>query len=230
VLTIAERTISKQPSNFCENSTPSVGIYASDNELIDAIAGGDRHAMRLLYGRHSVRVYRFALRFTADEAMAEDLVNEVFLNVWRKAGTFQGRSKVSTWLLGIARNKALEIARRHSHESWDDGACEAVEDEADDPETAMQKKESSSLLFECLANLSPAHREIIDLVYYHEKSVDEVAEIIHIPPSTVKTRMFYARNHLAKTLVKAGFYRHQPVTRSATAAGIRNSAICSALA
>ena len=73
----------------------------------------------------------------------------------------------------------------------------------DDPETVMGKRQTSSLLFRCLAKLSPAHREIIDLVYYHDKAVDEVAEIIQVPRNTVKTRMFYARNHLAKLLAEA---------------------------
>jgi len=72
---------------------------ASDDALIDAIADGDRHALEVLYSRHSAGVYRFAMRFVADEGIAEDVMNEVFLDVWRKAKSFEGRSQVSTWLL-----------------------------------------------------------------------------------------------------------------------------------
>jgi len=164
--------------------------------------------MKLLYARHSVRVFRFALRFVADEGAAEDLVNEVFLDVWRKAGGFAGHSQVSTWLLAIARNKAIAVTRRRTCEPLNDNVCETIQDGADDPETVMGKGQTRSLLSQCLTNLSPAHREVIDLVYYHEKSIDEVAEIIQVPPNTVKTRMFYARNHLAKLLAEARLDRN----------------------
>ena len=177
---------------------------ASDDALIDAIADGDRHALEVLYSRHSAGVYRFALRFVADEGIAEDVMNEVFLDVWRKAKSFEGRSQVSTWLLGVARNKALVITRRRRPELLNDEACEAIEDAADDPERAIQRKQNGSILFECLKNLSPVHREIINLIYYHGKSIDEAAQTIRVPRNTVKTRIFYARSHLAKLLVEAG--------------------------
>lgn len=182
-------------------------LPSSDEELIRAISGGNRLAMKLLYTRHSVRVFRFARRFLTDESMAEDLVNEVFLDVWRKAGAFKGHSQVSTWLLAIARNKALAVARVRSFDALNHDICENVEDGADDPETAMVKSQTRSSLFQCLKKLSPVHREVIDLVYYHGKSVDEVAEIIAVPRNTVKTRMFYARSHLAKLLAEASLDR-----------------------
>lgn len=80
----------------------------SDDALIAAIAAGDKLAMKVLYARHNVRVFRFALRLTRDEALAEDVVSEVFLHAWRGAGSFQAKSKVSTWLLAIAHNKAKD--------------------------------------------------------------------------------------------------------------------------
>jgi RNA polymerase sigma-70 factor, ECF subfamily len=177
---------------------------ASDEALIAAIASGDQRAMGLLYARHSVRVYRFALRLVGNDATAEDIASEVFLDVWRKAKSFEGRSHVSTWLLGITRNKAREILRRPSIAATDRKACDAIADEADDPEAAMEKRQTGSIVFKCLKSLSPVHREIVDLVYYHQKSVNEVAEIIGIPRNTVKTRMFYARAHLSKLLAEAG--------------------------
>ena len=84
----------------------------SDDVLIARIAGGDRLAMQVLFARHHVRVFRFVLRLTRNEATAEDLISEVFLDVWRQAGKFEGRSAVSTWLLGIARFKALSALRK----------------------------------------------------------------------------------------------------------------------
>ena len=182
----------------------------SDDVLIGRIASGDRLAMQVLFARHHVRVYRFVLRLVRDESAAEDLISDVFLDVWRQAGRFEGRSAVPTWLLAIARFKALTALRRKPDEELDEETAEAIEDQADDPEVALAKKDKSVLIRKCLAGLSAEHREIIDLVYYHEKSVEEVAEIVGIPENTVKTRMFYARKRLAELLKAAGIERGWP--------------------
>ncbi|MGZ5233631.1 MAG: sigma-70 family RNA polymerase sigma factor [Burkholderiales bacterium] len=171
-----------------------------DIELIRAIAQGDKRAMHVLFAKHRLSVYRFALRLVDEKEAAEDLVSEAFLNVWRHAGRFEGRSRVSTWLLAITRNLAFSMLRRHPIEKLDDGKAAAIQDHADDPEAAVQKKQQSAILAHCLTKLSPAHREVIDLVYYHGRSIDEVAAIIRVPPSTVKTRIFYARKRIAKLL------------------------------
>ncbi len=176
----------------------------SDEALVEAIAEGDRRAMQVLFGRHQVKVYRFLVRMTGDAAAADDLVSEVFFEVWRKAGSFEGRSQVSTWLLGIARFKALSAARRRTEDQLSELAAETIEDESDDPEIALGKQDTSTIIRQCLQKLSADHREIIDLVYYHEKSVDEVAEVVGIPCGTVKTRMFYARKRMAELLKEAG--------------------------
>ena len=139
----------------------------SDEVLISRIAGGDRLAMQVLYARHHVRVYRFALRLVRNEATAEDLISEVFLDVWRQAGKFEGRSAASTWMLSIARFKALSTLRRRQEDELDDETAGQIEDHADDPETVLAKKDKSVALRKCLAGLSAEHREIIDLVYYH---------------------------------------------------------------
>src|SRR6476659_10074564 len=176
----------------------------TDEMLLAAIAKGDRHAMHVLYSRHNVRVYRFVLRIVRDTTMAEDLVSQVFLDVWRTAAQFEGRSQVSTWLLSIARFKALTALRQRRHEDIDQEEMLEIADEADTPEASLDRSSTSAILRACVAKLSPAHREIINLVYYHEKSVEEVGEIIGIPQSTVKTRMFYARKQLADLLKGAG--------------------------
>ena len=181
----------------------------SDETLVAQIAQRDKHALQLLYSRHHVRIYRFALRFLNDEAAAEDTVSEVFIDVWRQAERFEGRSQVTTWLLAIARNKALSLLRRRSSEELDDEVAEFIEDPSDNPEAAMLKSQRASVLQDCLTQLSPAHREIVDLIYYHEKSVDEVAEIISVPANTVKTRMFYARKRIGELMAAKGISRAQ---------------------
>lgn len=176
----------------------------SDEMLLGSIADGNRTAMHILYARHHVRVYRFILRIVRDATVAEDLVSQVFLDVWRTAAQFQGRSQVSTWLLSIARFKALTSLRQRRFEDIDQEDVREIADEADTPEASLDRTTTSEILRACVAKLSPAHREIINLVYYHEKSVEEVGEILGIPQSTVKTRMFYARKQLAALLKSAG--------------------------
>jgi len=182
----------------------------SDQDLIDRIAKGDRLAFRALNARHNVRVFRFILRFVRDEGRAEDLIGEVFLDVWRQANRFDGRSSVSTWILGMARFKALSSLRKPVEDALDDDKAGAIEDEADTPEVVAQKVDKAAAIRRCIDRLSPVHREIIDLVYYQEKSVLEVAEIVGIPENTVKTRMFYARKKLQELLAAAGVDRGWP--------------------
>jgi RNA polymerase sigma-70 factor (ECF subfamily) len=176
---------------------------SSDKALIERIARGDQLAMRTLFARHQVAVFRFVTRLVGDQAMAEDVLSDVFFDVWRQAGRFEGRSSVSTWLLSIARYKALSVCRRRRDPELDDSAASRLVDPADTPEASLQRKHDADLLGRCLAQLSPEHGEVIDLVYYHEKSVAEVAEVIGIPEATVKTRMFYARKKLAQLLQAA---------------------------
>jgi RNA polymerase sigma-70 factor (ECF subfamily) len=175
---------------------------SSDDILIQRIASGDRLAMRTLFARHRMPLYRWLLRLVRDEALAEDLLSEVFLDVWRQAAAFEARSSVSTWLLAIARYKALSAQRRRVDAALDDDMAAGIPDPADDPERALQEKDRGELLRRSLASLSPEHGEVIDLVYYHGKSVREAAAIVGVAEATVKTRMFYARRKLAE-MVKA---------------------------
>jgi RNA polymerase sigma-70 factor, ECF subfamily len=182
---------------------PAAAETSSDQTLIERIADGDQLAMRTLFGRHRVGLYRWLLRLVRDEALAEDLLSEVFLDVWRQAKSFEARSSVSTWLLAIARNKALTARRRRIDAELDETIAATVADPADDPEVVLAKKDRAELLRHSLANLSPEHGEVIDLVYYHGKSVKEVAEVVGINEATVKTRMFYARKKLAELVATA---------------------------
>jgi RNA polymerase sigma-70 factor (ECF subfamily) len=200
----------RAPSDQLMNRLTGANQATSDEVLIGRIASGDRLAMQVLYARHHVRVFRFTLRFVRNEATAEDLISEVFLDVWRQAGKFEGRSAVSTWLMSIARFKALSVMRKRPEAELDDETANAIEDDADDPEVAEQKRDKGEAMRKCMSALSAEHREIIDLVYYHEKSVEEVAEIVGIPEATVKTRMFYARKRLGELLKAAGIDRGWP--------------------
>lgn len=175
----------------------------SDAALVAKIAAGNRLALQVLYARHHARVYRFISRLIGSDTAAEDLTSEVFLAAWRQAHRFEARSSVTTWLLAIARYKALAELRRRPQALCDEASAE-VSDPADDPEATLEIKHRGEILRDCLTRLSPHHREIIDLVYYHEKSVQEAADILGVPGNTVKTRMFHARKKLSELLAAQG--------------------------
>lgn len=182
----------------------------SDEDLLKRIAAGDRLAMQVLFSRHQLKVHRFVLRLVRDEAVAEDAVSDTFLDVWRDAGGFAGRSQVTTWLMSIARFKALSALRRRRDAGLDDDFAATIEDHADDPEVIAQKLDKGAAIRLCMERLSAEHRAVIDLVYYHEASIEEVAEIVGIPHNTVKTRLFHARKKLAEQLAAVGIDRGWP--------------------
>src|SRR5258708_5795292 len=177
---------------------------ASDEILITLIAQRDRHAMELLFARHSVRIYRFVSRLTGDSSLAEDVVSEVFLDVWRGADRFKATSQVSTWLFAIARYKAISARRRHPELHVDEDAAACIVDTADDPEAGLHQRNRSALVRKCLMKLPQVQREVLDRVYYHEKRAKEGGQIVGIRPGTVKTRMFRARGRMAELLKGAG--------------------------
>jgi RNA polymerase sigma-70 factor, ECF subfamily len=197
-------TLTGKPFVTSRTGEVGSGQGTSDEALIGAIAARDRRAMQALYRRHNVRIYRFVLGLTNDSSLAEDIVSEVFIDVWRGAEGFKVKSRVSTWMLAIARHKALSVLGRRSDEQLNKDAAMAIADPADDAETTVGKRDRSAVVQRCLSQLSALHREVLDLVYYHEKSVDEVAEIVGAPANTVKTRMFYARKRMQTLLEAAG--------------------------
>lgn len=183
---------------------------ATDLDLLARIVRKDRLALRSFFARYHLRLYRYLVRFTRNEALAEELVNEVFLTVWRKADSFKGQSAVSSWVFQIAHNRAISELRKRKEDELDDATAGSLEDDSDTPEETAMKADKAVAIRRCLEMLTPDHREVIDLVYYQEKSVKEVADIVGIPENTVKTRMFHARQKLSVTMREAGIDRGWP--------------------
>jgi RNA polymerase sigma-70 factor (ECF subfamily) len=183
----------------------SLSPRASDEGLIGAIAQGDQQAMRLLYARHHVRVYRFVLRISDNATLAEDIVSEVFLDVWRQADGFKAATQASTWLLTIARNHALSAFKRRMDERSGDDGADTFDNPANKPQNPVHPANRSAIIQKCLSQLSGTQLELIDLTYYHEKSVEEVAQIIGVPTMTVTARMFEAQRRMAELLKAALF-------------------------
>lgn len=179
----------------------------SDEMLLKHVAEGDKAAMHILFSRYRKRVLRFVQRIVGNPAIADDVVSQVFLDVWRSANRFENRARVSTWLLSIARFKAVVSLRARRPQTIESYDMLSVVDDADTPEKTLDRKETSGILQECITRLSPTHREVIDLFYYREKSIAEMSEITGVPHATVKSRIFYARKTLAKSLMEVGYNR-----------------------
>lgn len=188
----------------------TTGNADEDFALLEKIAKGDRSALERLYLQYHKRVFHFIKRFERNEATAEDLTNDVFIEIWQSADRFQGRSKVTSWILGIARFKALSERRKWKNTVDPDEALGGLEDLSDTPEVTALKSDKANALKECIRRLSEDHRVIIDLVYYQESSIKEVSEILEIPENTVKTRMFHARKNLSAMMKQAGLDRGWP--------------------
>ncbi|WP_337660053.1 sigma-70 family RNA polymerase sigma factor [Anderseniella sp. Alg231-50] len=183
---------------------------ADDRDLMARISNADAAAMKTLFARHQLRVFRFIERILRNPAIAEEVTNEVFLEVWRGARNFQGRSSASTWILAIAHNRSLNVLRKRRELCWNEDHAAQIPDLQDDPEVASQKAGKSALLRKCADALAPLHREIIDLVYYHEMSIREASNVLNVPEGTVKARLFNARKKLQALLTAAGVDRGWP--------------------
>jgi len=174
-----------------------------DAVLMRRVAAADRTAMHALFSRHHVAVYRFVLQRLRDKALAEDVTSEVFLEVWRHAGRCDTRSTVLTWILAIARRVTF-AARSNPRSGKFDGGMADEQDGADDPDAPLQARDRGMVLRRSISRLSAEHREMIDLVYYQEQSLESVATILGIPHNTAQTRMHYARKQLADELKRYG--------------------------
>lgn len=196
-------------ARFIELAATEVAMSGDERQLMARISRGDELAFRALYARHNLRIHRFLGRMLRNAAAAEDVLSEVFLDAWRQANRFEGRSSVNTWLCAIARNKALEYLRKYPIAA-EHGEMPEMADSSDTPEVVAQKSDKKALLRQCVEKLGAEHRDVVELVYYHEKSIEDVAEILQIPLNTVKTRMFYARKKLSEFLLAAGVDRGWP--------------------
>jgi RNA polymerase sigma-70 factor (ECF subfamily) len=171
-------------------------------EWIRQIGRRDRAAFERFYASYGPRVFRFVVRMLRDEDRAEELVNDVMVEVWKSADRFQGRSSVSTWVFGIARHRALNAVRGKRIETTplDEGI--QAEDEAETAEMSVHRKSVKARLRKALDALSPEHREVVELTFFQGLSYKEIAQVVGCPENTVKTRMFHARKKLKPLLAE----------------------------
>ena len=178
----------------------------SDEVLLTQIAAGDQQAFSQLYLRYQSKLVRYCARVLKDDvAQAADIVDEAMFDVWRSASNFAGRSKPSTWIYSITRNKLISWLRKTSEVTLEDESIlDALIDPAATPAEELAMDDMQQQLLRLMDQLTDEHREVLKLTYFEDKSVKEVAELLGISENTVKTRMFYARKRLAQLLDKAG--------------------------
>ena len=165
----------------------------SDRGLVDRIAAEDEEAFRMLYDRFADRVFRYALTLLRNRHLAEEAAQETMIAVWKSAHRFAARSKVSTWIFGIARNKAFDLVRREKRGE----RTPELSLVSPDPAPGLLKQE---LVAEALRELPEPQREVVFLTFYEGLSYGEIARILEIPEGTVKSRMFHAKRKMAEVL------------------------------
>lgn len=171
-----------------------------DRELLRRMAKGDQSAMDAFYRAYEGRVYRFIRSKLNDSFDAGDVLNEVMFEVWRNAARFEGRSSVSTWVLGIAHHKTIDKIRRRKPGESAELDPEMPDDGATDAAQALSAAQDAKQVRHCIDQLSEAHRSVVHLAFFEDLPYGEIADIVGVPEGTVKTRMFHAKKALMKCL------------------------------
>jgi RNA polymerase sigma-70 factor (ECF subfamily) len=179
----------------------------SDIELVARVAAGDKAAFETLFTTYGERVFRYAHRMISDVPLAEEVTNDVMMEVWKNAGKFEGRSKVSTWMLGITRHLALNAVRGKKLATMDIDDAPEIADESQSAQSSAVARDRESVAEEvrsAIRHLSDDHRDVVELTFFQGCSYQEIAEIVGCPENTVKTRMFHARKRLKEVLAGLG--------------------------
>jgi RNA polymerase sigma-70 factor (ECF subfamily) len=167
--------------------------------LVERVARGDLRAFEALYRLYHPRLTRFLLNILRRPQLVEEVLNDTMMVLWRRADSYNHASKVSTWIFAIGYRKALKALRKLDEPIVDEHADARACPDAG-PEQHLGHRQINAVLTSAMCALSPDHRAVVDLTYFHEMDYREIAEIMDCPVDTVKTRMFYARRHLKNML------------------------------
>lgn len=178
---------------------PTWSSAQDDARLITRIRARDLRAFEELYRSYHPRLSRFLTNLIHRPPLIEEVLNDTMLVVWDKPDSFNGASKLSTWIFAIAYRKAMKAVRRCDEPIEDKQAETRVSPDAG-PDQRLGQQQAQAALLGAIGGLSPDHRAVVDLCYFHEIGYREIAEIMDCPVDTVKTRMFHARRHLKRML------------------------------
>ena len=177
----------------------ALGDRATDEQLMQAIRARDMVAFETLYRRYHPRLARFVLKLIHRPTLVEEVLNDTLMVVWDKADSFNGESKLSTWIFAIAYRKAMKALRRQDQPVEDPRAEERMSLDPS-PEQESEFDRRRELMMQAIGELSPEHRAIVEFTYFQDMGYREIAGIVDCPEGTVKTRMFHARRHLKRRL------------------------------
>lgn len=167
--------------------------------LLEAVAAGDETALAGLYRALEKPVYRFIVAKMNDSFEANDILHEVFMEIWRSAGKFEGRSAVKTWVFGIAYRKTMDHFRKHKRLVPSDDLPEQI-DEGPDAVACIAATQEAEHLRVCLEGLKLNQRTALELAFFEDMSYGEIAEVVKAPENTIKTRVFHAKKLLLRCL------------------------------
>ncbi|MBO6626337.1 MULTISPECIES: RNA polymerase sigma factor [Paracoccaceae] len=167
--------------------------------LLTRMADGDRQALAALYRALEKPVFRFIRSRLNDPFEAGDILHDVFMEVWRSAGRFEGRSKVQTWIFGIAYRKVIDAHRKRGRTDLVGDVPDSA-DEGPDAETCLAAGQEAEHVRHCLGTLKDDHRAAISMAFYDDMTYGEIAEIAGVPEGTIKTRIFHAKKLLMRCL------------------------------
>ncbi|MFV2060150.1 MAG: RNA polymerase sigma factor [Gammaproteobacteria bacterium] len=173
---------------------------ASEIVLLKKIVSHDRDAFHTVFSNYYPRLQRFISRLTKNNELIEEIINDVMFVIWQKAGDFKNRSRVSTWIFGIAYNTTLKsLAKQNRHKST---AADDIPEEVDPatPYTKLAQEQQLQQIQNSLEQLSIEHQTVVVLTYIYGYSYIEISEVMSCPVNTVKTRMFHARKNLQSLL------------------------------
>lgn len=175
-------------------------------DLLNKIASGQQSALESFYQLYEPRVYRYALSKLNDSYEAADTLNEVMMEVWKYAERFEGRSKVSTWLLGITHHKVYDRLRKRKKSNLEDDIDDFSNHLTDDNQVNMEQvlagADDADMIQNCMKKLSGSHREVIHLAFFEDMHYQEIAQVSDCPEGTIKTRVFHAKQALKKCLAR----------------------------
>ena len=178
---------------------PAQGSWNDDARLMARIRAREIDAFEELYRDYHGRLTRFLYNLVRRPQLVEEVLNDTLMVVWDKPESFNGASKLSTWIFAIAYRKAMKAVRRQDEPVEDPWAEERVSPDAS-PEDELGRQKIQLLLTRAMSELSPEHRAVVDFTYFHEMGYREIAAIMGCPVDTVKTRMFHARRNLRRRL------------------------------
>jgi len=173
---------------------------ADDVRLIRRIARGDRQALAELYACYQRVLFAYLLQLTPDYGLAEELLQDTLVAVWKSAYSFEERSSVRTWLIGIARRQAHNTLRQRKLLAADISQLEDLPAPGLEPEAFVLASNARDELVQAFRRLTPVHREVLVLILVQELSYQEAATVLEVPVGTVRSRLSNARRVLRALL------------------------------